>query len=165
MTIGKPEAAAAVDRLLMMGKRMPETCWAVFKRQVINLWSCCNFLVDSVERLMIVVSYVCWPVKNNRTGRWHVSRVASCCTGCWVLWLSLRVDVWCVACATDWAQSESLDVLQMERTGRSLSHLMCCRWNGLGAVYVTWFSTLSRSLELFLGLVTRFRKWNKPGIS
>jgi len=26
MTIGKPEVAAAVDRLLMMGKRMPETC-------------------------------------------------------------------------------------------------------------------------------------------
>jgi len=26
MTIGNPEAAAAVDRLLMMGKRMPETC-------------------------------------------------------------------------------------------------------------------------------------------
>jgi len=26
MTTGKPEAAAAVDRLLMMGKRMPETC-------------------------------------------------------------------------------------------------------------------------------------------
>ena len=23
---GRPEAAAAVDRLLMMGKRMPETC-------------------------------------------------------------------------------------------------------------------------------------------
>jgi hypothetical protein len=35
----KPEAAAAaaVDRLLMTGKRMPETCWAVFKRQAINL--------------------------------------------------------------------------------------------------------------------------------
>jgi len=26
MTIGKPEAAAAVDRLLMMGVRMPKTC-------------------------------------------------------------------------------------------------------------------------------------------
>jgi len=26
MTIGKPEAAAAVGRLLMMGIRMPETC-------------------------------------------------------------------------------------------------------------------------------------------
>jgi len=26
MTIGKPEAAAAVDRLLMMGIRMPKTC-------------------------------------------------------------------------------------------------------------------------------------------
>jgi len=26
MTIGKSEAAAAVDRLLMMGIRMPETC-------------------------------------------------------------------------------------------------------------------------------------------
>jgi hypothetical protein len=34
---GKPEAAAAVDRLLMMGVRMPETCSAVFKRQAINL--------------------------------------------------------------------------------------------------------------------------------
>jgi len=26
MAIGKPEAAVAVDRLQMMGKRMPETC-------------------------------------------------------------------------------------------------------------------------------------------
>jgi hypothetical protein len=26
MTIGKPEAATAVYKLLMMGKRMPETC-------------------------------------------------------------------------------------------------------------------------------------------
>jgi hypothetical protein len=38
MTIGKPEAAAAVDRLLMMGMRMPETCWAVFKLQAVNLY-------------------------------------------------------------------------------------------------------------------------------
>jgi hypothetical protein len=37
MTIGKPEAAAAFDRLLMMGIRMPETCGAVFERQAINL--------------------------------------------------------------------------------------------------------------------------------
>ena len=28
---------------------MPETCWAVFKRQVINLRGCCILLVDSVE--------------------------------------------------------------------------------------------------------------------
>jgi len=34
---GKPESAAAVDRLLMMGIRMPETCWPVSKRQTINL--------------------------------------------------------------------------------------------------------------------------------
>jgi len=33
MTIGKQEAASAVDKLPMMGMRMPETCWAVFKRQ------------------------------------------------------------------------------------------------------------------------------------
>jgi len=32
-----PEAATAVDKLLMMGMRMPETCWAVFKRQAIKL--------------------------------------------------------------------------------------------------------------------------------
>ena len=35
---GKPEAAAAVDRILMMGIRMPETCWTVFKRQALNLY-------------------------------------------------------------------------------------------------------------------------------
>jgi len=35
--VGKPEAAAAVDRLLVMGIRMPETCYAVSKRQTINL--------------------------------------------------------------------------------------------------------------------------------
>jgi len=34
---GKPVAAAADDRLLIMGIRMPETCCAVFKRQAINL--------------------------------------------------------------------------------------------------------------------------------
>jgi hypothetical protein len=32
-----------------MSMRMPETCWAVFKWQVINLRSCCISLVDSVE--------------------------------------------------------------------------------------------------------------------
>ena len=32
---------------------MPETCWAVFKRQVINLRSCCILLVDSVESMMM----------------------------------------------------------------------------------------------------------------
>jgi hypothetical protein len=33
----KLEAATSVIELLMMGMRMPETCLAVFKRQVINL--------------------------------------------------------------------------------------------------------------------------------
>jgi hypothetical protein len=37
MTIGKPETAATVDRLLMIGIMMPETCCAVFKQQAINL--------------------------------------------------------------------------------------------------------------------------------
>jgi hypothetical protein len=32
---------------------MPETCWAVFKWQVINLKSCCILLVDSVESMMM----------------------------------------------------------------------------------------------------------------
>jgi hypothetical protein len=31
---------------LMMGMRMTETCWAVFKRQEINLRNCCIWLVD-----------------------------------------------------------------------------------------------------------------------
>ena len=36
-----------------MGMRMPETCWAVFKWQVINLRSCCIWLVDFVESVMM----------------------------------------------------------------------------------------------------------------
>ena len=46
---GKPDAATAVIEFLMMGMRMPETCWAVFKRQVINLRNFCIWLVDSFE--------------------------------------------------------------------------------------------------------------------
>jgi hypothetical protein len=30
----------------MMGVRTPETCWAVHKRQVINLRNCCIWLAD-----------------------------------------------------------------------------------------------------------------------
>ena len=45
----KPEAATAVVELLMMGVRTPETCWAVSKRQAINLRNCCIWLVDSFE--------------------------------------------------------------------------------------------------------------------
>jgi len=37
----KPETATAVVELLMIGVRKPETCWAVHKRQVINLRNCC----------------------------------------------------------------------------------------------------------------------------
>jgi hypothetical protein len=36
-----------------MGMRMPETCWAVFKRQAINLKSWCIWLVDSVESMIM----------------------------------------------------------------------------------------------------------------
>jgi hypothetical protein len=37
----------------MMGMRMPEARLAVFKRQVINLRSCCILLADSVESMMM----------------------------------------------------------------------------------------------------------------
>jgi len=43
---GKPEEATAVDKHLMMDMRMPETCWAVFKRQAIKLRERCIWLVD-----------------------------------------------------------------------------------------------------------------------
>jgi hypothetical protein len=32
-----------------MGGETPETCWATYKRQVINLWNCCILLVDLFE--------------------------------------------------------------------------------------------------------------------
>ena len=48
----------------MMGMRMPETCWAVSKRQVINLWSFCILLVDSVENRHIVYTIINGGKKN-----------------------------------------------------------------------------------------------------
>jgi hypothetical protein len=36
-----------------MAMGMPETCSAVFKRQAIHLRSCCIWLVDSVESMMM----------------------------------------------------------------------------------------------------------------
>ena len=44
-----PEAATAVVELLVMGVMTPETCWAVRKRQEINLRNCCIWLVDLFE--------------------------------------------------------------------------------------------------------------------
>jgi len=46
---GKPEADTAVYKLLMMGKKMPEICWAVFEQRAINLTDWCNWLVDLFE--------------------------------------------------------------------------------------------------------------------
>jgi hypothetical protein len=37
----------------MMGKRMPETCWAVFEWQAINLRDWCIWLVDLFECMMM----------------------------------------------------------------------------------------------------------------
>jgi len=39
--------------LQLMGMRMPETCWAVFKRQAINLRDWCIWLVDLFEYMMV----------------------------------------------------------------------------------------------------------------
>ena len=45
----KLEAATAVDKFLMMGIRIPETCWAVFKQQAVRLRDWCKWLVDLFE--------------------------------------------------------------------------------------------------------------------
>jgi hypothetical protein len=50
---GKPEAATAVDKLLIMGMRMPETCWTLFKRQAIKLRDWCIWLVDLFQYMMM----------------------------------------------------------------------------------------------------------------
>jgi hypothetical protein len=41
----KPDGATAVIKLLMMGGKTPETCWAVNKRQDNKLNNCCIWLV------------------------------------------------------------------------------------------------------------------------
>jgi hypothetical protein len=53
LVVVDPEAATAVDKLLMMGTKLPTTCWAVFKRQAIKLKDWCIWLVDLFEYMMI----------------------------------------------------------------------------------------------------------------
>jgi len=49
----KPEAATAAAELLMMGVRMPKTCRAVHKLQVINLRKCCIFFVFQALNFLV----------------------------------------------------------------------------------------------------------------
>jgi len=48
---GKPEAATAVYKLLMMGMRIPETCWAVLKRRTINQRDWCIWFFELFETI------------------------------------------------------------------------------------------------------------------
>jgi hypothetical protein len=52
----KTEAATAVIELLMMGGKMPETCWAVNKRQDNKLENCCIWLVIYLKCLLYIVN-------------------------------------------------------------------------------------------------------------
>ena len=54
----KPEAATAVIELLMMGGKMPKTCWAVHKCQDNKLENCCIWLVIYLNH--IIAYYIVW---------------------------------------------------------------------------------------------------------
>ena len=51
---GRTRGSQCSRRLLMIGGETPETCWATYKRQVINLWNCCILLVDLFEQIISV---------------------------------------------------------------------------------------------------------------
>jgi hypothetical protein len=53
----KPEAATAVIELLMMGGKMPETCWAINKQWGFKLENCCIWLVIYLE---LCKAASCW---------------------------------------------------------------------------------------------------------
>jgi hypothetical protein len=48
-----PETATAVIELLMMGGKMPETCWAVNKCQNNKLPNCCIWLLNYLNCMMM----------------------------------------------------------------------------------------------------------------
>jgi hypothetical protein len=53
----RPEAATTVIELLMMDGRMPETCWAVNKRQDNKLENCCIWLVIYLNYRLVFGKY------------------------------------------------------------------------------------------------------------
>ena len=73
---GDTEAATAVHKLLMMGMRMPETCWAVFKRQAIKLGDWCIWLVDLFECLVVNTSNLLFEEK-------YIVGHRPCCWDCY----------------------------------------------------------------------------------
>jgi hypothetical protein len=46
---GKTRGCWCSCMLMMLGGKLPESCWAAHKRQVINLWDCFILLVDLFE--------------------------------------------------------------------------------------------------------------------
>ena len=73
----KPEVATAVYKLLMMGMKMPKTCWAVFKRRTINLRDWCIWLVGLFylnENLVLTAEKCC---NFEGTGEWCYRKVCN----------------------------------------------------------------------------------------
>ena len=76
-----------------MGMRMPETCWAVFKWQAINLRICCIWLVDSVESMMMhglaipkIISFILY--FNLIWSTWRFQYFVSS----WIYWFRITVN-------------------------------------------------------------------------
>jgi hypothetical protein len=65
----KPEAATAVIELLMTGRIMPETCWAVDKRQDNKLENCCIWLVIYLNHRNLL-AWVCVCLVNTEIKLW-----------------------------------------------------------------------------------------------
>jgi hypothetical protein len=72
----KPEAAAAVVEVLMMGGRTPETCWAVNRRQDNKLKNCCIWLVIYLNHVFIVGYQL--PAHIVQHSRWSMAFFAVC---------------------------------------------------------------------------------------
>ena len=129
----------------MMGMRMPKTCWAVFKWQVINLRISCIGLVDSVESTMMhgpanpKVGWICLLFAPKRLiAEFSVATVSTYMLVAW------HFDSTLLSIARLWGSQSSID----EDAG-----VLGCKTVSLGELFaVLWrFIVVSSSGLFFLG--------------
>ena len=129
---GKPEAATAVYKLLMMGKKMPETCWAVFERRTINMRDWCICLVDLFEWNFITLM--------SKTKQYYIIFVSYCCNMVWPFfrpYSSQRTYVYCEHWNTTGCQARSINLHKNLRT----KVMLCCANSYFNRRYLTVHST------------------------
>ena len=148
--IVKPEAATAVIELLIMGRKTPETCWAVNKRQDNKLENCCIWLVIYLNWNVYIYMFVLLKCRTRNAGV-HIHTVS-------VLQHEMCVDRSLRLCKTAVARNKYCHTCPWFEFNPLNAELnpICCLLAWLGAhhfLHVTRIRVKSLTLRLLMSCI------------